>query len=115
MVKYKEYVQRMLNEEKEIFERFKKLHDEYALNPEALQEKFNTEGEKVLAIVRDYENRLCRNSEQGGYSHFTPKLAEKFQAEVKRYFPFIDHIGLKTIKHIPSDLNPFNIKRIRLS
>ena len=96
----------MLDANRELFDAFQKLHDEYALNPDGLQEEFNRQGEKVLEVVRDYENRLCLQSEKGGYAKFTPALSEKFQAGVKKHFPMIDHIGLKT--------EGFSLKRIKL-
>jgi len=106
MTKYKEYVKKMLAANKELFEAFKRLHDEYALNPDKWQEEYNREGEKVLEVVRDYENRLCLQSEKGGYAKFTPALSEKFQAEIKKLFPMIYHIGLKP--------DVFTLKKINL-
>src|SRR3989344_2525024 len=94
MAKYKEYYKKMLDQNKEIFENFRKLHDSYALNPDALQEQFNKEGEKILRIVRDWENKLCMQSEKAGYSTFTTGLSEKFQMEVRNHFPKIDSVGL---------------------
>ena len=96
----------MLVENKALFENFKKLHDEYALNPDKLQNDFNKEGEKILEIARDYENRLCANQERGMYNKFSSGLAEKFQSEVRRAYPLIDHVGLI--------VETFNIKRINL-
>ena len=106
MTKHKQYAQRMLKINKSLFSSFKKLHDKYEQNPDKWQEKFNTEGEKVLQIIREYENKLCSQSEKGGYSKFTPKLAEKFQSEIKKQFPLIDHIGLK--------VKIFTLKKINL-
>jgi len=107
MVKYKQYVQKMLDENKKVFDAFQKLHNRYELNPDELQDKFNEKGEKILEIVREYESRLCRNTERGMYNKFSTGLAEKFQKEVKRHFPMIDHIGLIVTK--------FSIKKIDLS
>ncbi len=106
MTRYKEYLLKMINENKELFDKFKILHDDYSLNPDKMQDAFNNEGEKILEIVRDYENRLCANQERGMYNKFSANLAEKFQKEVKKVFPLIDHVGLKAIT--------FSIKRIRL-
>lgn len=129
MVKYKEYVKKMIDENKEAFTAFKKLHDEYALNMTPLQKKYNEEGGKIADIVREYDDRLCRNTERGQYSTFSGGLSEKFHAEVKKIFPMIDHIGLipqeqamlipqedtdtqPTISTSPT--TPFEIKRIQL-
>lgn len=115
-VKYKEYFKKMTDDHKELFESFKKLHDEYGLNENGLQEKFNKEGEKIMDIVREYENRLCSNTERGMYNKFSTNLAEKFQNEVRKHFPLIDHIGLKiTSTRVKKDIeNVFTLKKINL-
>ncbi|MBU0569149.1 hypothetical protein KKB40_00015 [Patescibacteria group bacterium] len=107
MVKYKEYVQKMLDENKQAFDEFQKLHDNYEASPDEFQGKFNKEGEKILEIVREYEGRLCRNTERGMYNNFSAGLAEKFHEELKGHFPMIDHVGLIVEK--------FSIKKISLS
>ena len=114
MTRYKEYFQKMLDENKELFDGFAKLHMDYGLNPEGLQERFNDEGAKVLEIVREYENRLCANTERGMYNKFSGGLAEKFQNEVKMHFPMIDHVGLIVEKSAASIEPQFVIKRINL-
>lgn len=111
MTKYKEYVQRMFEAEKELFSNFKKLHDEYALNPSLYQDKFNKEGERVLQVIRHWENKLCMQSEKAGYASFTTSLSEKFYLEVKKSIPEIDNIGL-----INNDsFSSFSLKKINLN
>jgi len=100
MTKYKAYYQKMLEENKEIFDNFKKLHADYSLDEDKYQEDFNKQGDKILSIIHEWENKLCRQSEKAGYGSFTANLSEKFQAEVKHEFPLIDHIGLVTKKFI---------------
>ena len=107
MTKYREYYEKMINNNKEVFEKFQMLHDRYALDEEKWQEEFNKEGEKILEVIREYENKLCSQSEKGGYSNFTPKLAEKFREEVKKHFSMIEHIGIK--------VEVFELKKIKLS
>lgn len=111
MVKYKEYVQKMLDENRKLFDEFKVLHDKYALSSNGLQGEFNEKGEKILELVREYENRLCTNTERGMYNKFSAGLAQKFQDEVRKLFPMIDHIGLKVDEHNKSS---FFLKRIKL-
>lgn len=106
MPKYKLYFQKMLEENKDIFAEFTRLHFEYSLNQEKNQDAFNSLGEKILRIIQDYENRLCKSSEGAGYGNYTGSLAEKFQNEVRSHFPLIDHIGIITKK--------FEIKKINL-
>ena len=108
MVKYKKYFQKMLEDNGEIFNSFKNLHDNYALNPQSRQLEFNTQGKKVLKIIREYENRLCSDTERGVYSKYSARLAEKFQNEIRAHFPMVDRIGL-TI-----DKPGFAIKKINL-
>jgi septation ring formation regulator EzrA len=109
MTKYQEYFQKMMEANKELFASFRKIHDEYHLaeDTDSLQEKFNSEGEKIMAVVREWEGKLCSQSEKGGYGVFTGNLAEKFQAEVKKEFPMIDHVGIIVKK--------FSLKKINLS
>ncbi len=84
----------MLDENKEIFDKFKTLHANYGMDEEKYQEEFNKEGEKVLAKASEWENKLCSQSEKAGFGNYTTNLAEKFQAELKSAFPLIDHVGI---------------------
>ena len=113
MAKYREYFENMLNDNKEVFGQFRRLHDNYSVNPEVWQEKFNSEGEKILEIVREYENRLCANTERGQYNKYSAKLAEKFKLLVRQKFPMIDYIGLKVNSKNRQD--DFFIKKINLN
>ncbi len=97
----------MLEENKEQFDGFTQKHFEYSIDQEGNQEEFNKEGEKILKIINDYENRLCKTSEGAGYGGYTGNLAEKFQQEVKDHFPLINHIGIITKPK-------FFLKKIRL-
>lgn len=104
--KYKEYYDKMVSENKDLFERFTKSHFEYSINQENNQEEFNEIGAKVLDVTHEWENRLCKTSEGAGYSNYTGNLAEKFQNEIRSHFPLIDHVGIV--------VNKFSIKKIKL-
>lgn len=108
MVKYKLYFQKMLEEERALFESFKATHDKYVLDPEAWREEFNKVGRGVQDAVRNWENKLCGHSEAGKYGVFSVNLAEKFRVEIRRLFPKIDEVGLKVVKR------GFEIKKISL-
>lgn len=97
----------MLDQNKEAFDKFRIVHDEYALNPDKFQEKLNAEGSKIMYLVRKYEDMLCGRSEGTGYGAYSGKLAEKFQEEVRRAFPQIDSIGIISKKKAE-----FTIKKI---
>ncbi len=107
MTKYKEYFDRMVKENKDDFDKFAKIHMNYGGDEDKFQEEFNKEGEKILAIIHEWEDRLCKQSEKAGFGNYTTNLSEKFQAEVKSHFPLIDHIGII--------VNKFSLKKIKLN
>jgi hypothetical protein len=107
MTKYKEYFDRMVSENKEAFDRFTQKHFEYSTDQNKYQEEFNKEGESILVIIKEWEDKLCSQSEKAGFASYTGNLAEKFQDEVKSHFPLIDHIGIV--------VNKFSLKKIKLS
>ena len=117
MRKYQEYYKRMINANKEAFDNFRLIHDKYILDPEKYQENLNVEGEKIMTIVRDWENKLCMQSEKGGYGVFTSKLSEKFMNEVRNDYPKIDSVGIiiKDQNNKDKTQNPFSLKKINLS
>lgn len=106
MTKYKEYYEKMVGENKELFTEFTKAHFEYSIDQDKNQEEFNKIGEQVLNIIHVWEDRLCKHSEGAGFGKYTSNLAEKFQTEIKSHFPLIDHVGIIT--------NKFSIKKIKL-
>lgn len=93
--KYKEFYEMMIKQNKETFDEFKKVHDEYLKDPKKWYKEFNKIGSDIQDLMREYENRLCRQSEGAGNSKFTTALSEKFQAEVKKNFPKINFIGME--------------------
>lgn len=107
MTKYKEYFDRMVSENKEAFDRFTQKHFEYSTDQNKYQEEFNKEGESILVIIKEWEDKLCSQSEKAGFASYTGNLAEKFQDEVKSHFPLIDHIGIV--------VNKFSLKKIKLN
>ena len=96
----------MVLENKEAFNKFTQIHFEYSIDQDKNQEQFNTEGEQVLKIIHEWEDKLCKQSEKAGFGSYTSNLAEKFQAEIKSHFPLIDHIGIV--------VNKFSLKKIKL-
>ena len=84
----------MLEDNQKLFDSFKQLHDNYAKDQTALQEKFNEEGTKILRVIRRYENNLCSRSENSGYGKFSDNLSEKFWTEIRAYLPLIDQVQM---------------------
>lgn len=113
MVKYKEYLQKMLDDNKQVFDEFTKLHEKYDSDEEKWQKEFNEKGSIVMDIVQEYENRLCANTERGMYSVYSAKLAEKFRDEIRKIYPLIDHIGITVVtKKAPLTAPDFSLKKI---
>lgn len=112
MTKYREYFERMLTSEKEKFDAFTKLHMQFSLDQDSLQEEFNREGTKIVAIIREWENKLCSTSEKSGYGGYTSNLSEKFWSEVRKSFPLIDYVGV-IVKKSDAETK-FGIKKINL-
>lgn len=108
-VKYKEYFEQMLSNNRARFDEFNKLYNEYIKDQDNLQDKFNREGKEVLEIIREWENKLCSQTEKGGFGQYSANLSEKFWSEVRKTYPLIDYIGVVAKKE-----PIFNIKKIRL-
>ena len=94
MTKYREYYNRMVEENKDAFDKFTRAHFEYSTNEDKYQETFNREGEGILKIIHEWEDKLCKQSEKAGFGKYSGNLAEKFQEEVRSHFPLVDHIGI---------------------
>ena len=95
MSKYRAAVQQMLEENKELFEEFKPIHNAYVLNPTANQAKYNAIGATVMDMIREYERKLCVKMGAGQYSKFSMNLSEKFMEEIKAIYPKIMFIGIE--------------------
>ena len=92
--KHQQYFQDMLENHQELFDNFKVIHQKYERDPKTYQKEFNQEGEKIVSIIRRYENLLCSHSEGGKYGKFSSKLSDKFWETVRKYFPKIDFVGV---------------------
>jgi len=112
MTEYKRIFQEMLSTNAELFKAFEETHALYVLEPDANQKRFNEEGEKILEVIREYENRLCNKSQRTGYAAFTTRLAEKFQELVKTRYPKIDHVGVLIRE---AEAKEFSLKKISFS
>ncbi|OGM29983.1 hypothetical protein A2801_00495 [Candidatus Woesebacteria bacterium RIFCSPHIGHO2_01_FULL_41_10] len=116
MTKYKEYFQMMLEQNETLFNEFRELHARYDADPSATQTEFNQKGEKIMQIIRDYEDKLCGRSEGSGYSAYSGNLAAKFQDEIRKDFPLIDRVGVTITKQLKvTKISPlFELKKIHL-
>jgi hypothetical protein len=95
MREYQKMFSIMMEQNKELFDNFKEIHDEYVLDPPKWQKLFNQYGAEILDVVRDYERRLCANMATGKYGQFSANLSQKFWDEVRKVYPKIDFVGVK--------------------
>ncbi len=94
-IKYKEYYQKMVDQQPEKFAAFLKIHDAYVTDPANNEAAFHTEGLKILDIIRDWDRRLCSSMGRGKFSGYTQQLSEKFWNEVRKDFSLIDKVGVR--------------------
>lgn len=92
---YQESFQKMITENRDLFDNFQNVHDAFVLNPDVNKAKFNQIGREVTDVIRDYERRLCAQMGKGQFSKFTQNLSEKFWAEVRNVYPKIDFVGVE--------------------
>jgi len=92
--KYQEYFTKMLEENKEEFARFAKLHDFYVSDSESWQDAYNREGKAIVEIIRVWERKLCQTSERGQYGKYSAGLSDKFWEEIRKRYSKIDYIGV---------------------
>lgn len=98
MTKCQEYFNKMLDENKELFEKFQPIHDGYISDSQKWSEDFNKVGSEIVDVIRDYENRLCNQSESSQFGKFSSKLSDKFWELVRKKFSQIDWVGVKISK-----------------
>ncbi len=92
--KYREIFNEMVTKYEKEFDTFQELHDKYETDPKKYQAEYNSEGAKIMEIVREYENKLCGHMENTQNATYSANLAEKFRGEIKRYLPKLDMIGV---------------------
>lgn len=95
MPKYQKHFQSMLSDYEDFFAEFKQLHDKFVADPDEYRDAFNEMGQKILRIIRRYEDELCSKSENSGFGKFSTNLSDKFWEQVRGYFPQIDAVELQ--------------------
>ncbi len=84
----------MISENKELFDKFKIVHDNYIADRSKWIVEFNQQGEVVVEIMRKYEKLLTIHSDNSKYSKFSTNLSSKFWDEVRKIYPKIDFVGV---------------------
>ncbi|MBP7740857.1 hypothetical protein KA089_01590 [Candidatus Woesebacteria bacterium] len=98
VTKYKKYYTLMTEQNKQLFDDFEVLNNEFAMNQKSrlTATKFHKIGLEVVDIVRFWERKLCSGMERGNNSVYSDKLADKFWTEVRNRFTQIDMVGVKS-------------------
>lgn len=93
--KYKQFYRDMIKQNSELFDQFKIVHDNFVEDSEKHKKEFNEVGEKVMEIVRSFEQRLTSQMTGSGYGKFATNVSDKFRDEIKKDYPKIDFVGIK--------------------
>ena len=94
MSKYKLVFDQMYQANKELFDNFKDIHNEYAMNPVQWQKLLNQYGGEVVEVIREYDRKLCAGMATGKFGQFSSGLSDKFLDEVRKMYPKIDFVGV---------------------
>ena len=93
--KYLQVFNEMVTKYEKEFDAFQEIHNNYMKDAKKWEKEFNEKGKEIVDIIREYENRLCSKMERTANSTYSANLAEKFRAEIKKYLPKIDLVGVK--------------------
>lgn len=96
--KYKEYYQKMVEENKVLFEQFSIINKKFSFDSDSCEKDFHRIGQKVVDKIRDWDRRLCSAMGKGVYSSYSQKLSEKFWSLARADFDQIDMVGVKVKK-----------------
>lgn len=96
--RYKVIFEELWDKNKEMFQQFFILNNEYAdpKKRQSLENDFQNLGKKVQKILQEGENDLCSYMEKGNNRVFSTKVSEKYWDEIRKYFRFIDQVGVVT-------------------
>lgn len=89
----------MFEENRDQFQKFMLLSNDYKTDKKKYKEEFDREGQKILDIIQHYENILCSKMEKTNRGAYSSNLSDKFWQEIRTYFPNIHEVGV-TISHI---------------
>jgi hypothetical protein len=96
MTKYKQYYRDMIDQHQAEFDAFQPIHDGYKQDRKKWSKQFHTEGQNIIEIIREWEQRLCSGMERGQNAVYSSKVAEKFWEEIKKRFSHIELVGVKS-------------------
>ena len=96
MTKYRQVYLQMVEAHTEQFSAFKVVHDGYQTERKVWSAQFHALGKPLVEIIRDWEQRLCSSMERGKFAAYSNKVSEKFWDEIRKVYPLIDRVGVKS-------------------
>jgi len=93
--KYREYYEKMVAENRQLFDNFLEINASFKQDPKNSAAKFHQVGQQVVDKIRDYDRRLCSAMGRGVFSTYSQKLSEKFWDLARQDFDQIDMVGVK--------------------
>lgn len=88
--KYKQQFQKMMDTNKELFEKYAELKRQNRKKSPELEEEYQDIKFKILRVIRKNEDMLCAKSENTKqFSNYSQSLADKFQEEIRQNLPDI--------------------------
>ena len=96
--KFLQFYELLWENNQDILEEFKIIHDAFAAGDTSKEEEFHTVGIRALDKIRDWDRRLCAGMSRGQFSQYSVKLSEKFWDRVRKDFSLIDEVGVRTKK-----------------
>jgi hypothetical protein len=93
--KYREYYEKMVAENRQLFDEFLKVNDRFKQDQVANAAEFHQVGQKVVDKIREFDRRLCSAMGRGVFSTYSQKLSEKFWDLARQDFDQIDMVGVK--------------------
>ncbi len=96
MTKFKQTYQEMVDKNQTLFTEFMTVHEGFLSDRKKWSSQFHEQGARVVAIIREYEQKLCASMERGNFAAFSNKVSEKFWNEVKKDYSRIEMVGVKS-------------------
>ena len=95
-VKFKKIFENLWKENEKIFKKFFLLNSDYAQagKRRKIENEFQKVGNQVKEILQKGEDELCRQMEKSQHRFYSSNLADKYWDEVRKYFKYIDLVGV---------------------
>lgn len=95
-VKFKKIFENLWKENEDIFQKFFLLNNDYGQTEKRkkIENEFQEIGSQVKEILQRGEDELCRQMEKSQHRFYSSNLADKYWDEVRKYFKYIDLVGV---------------------